>query len=215
MTIGNLNDGKLIRHYHPCSDGSTLLVCFPHTGGSANYYFPLSKGLAPAIEVLALQYPGRQDRHREPFVDNIPALADQIFEALLPWSHRPFNFFGHSMGATLAFEVARRFQERTETGPLRLLASGRRAPPRYRFGDMHLRDDAGIVAELRKAGGTESRALADPDVLEMILSVVDLRVFPGGHFYLETCQPDVIETIRAALREFPPAHAETEVRCEI
>ena len=240
------------------------MICFPHAGGSASYYLPLSKGLAPHAEVLVLQYPGRQDRGREPFVDNIPDLADQVFNALLPVSGRPFAFFGHSMGAVVAYEVARRFHEHTETGPAMLFPSGRRAPSCYRPGDIHLRDDAGIVAELHNVGGTASRALADPDVLEMILPAVrndyhaietylyspgpllptpvtvlvgssdpqtsiddaaawrehttgefNLRVFPGGHFYLEACQSDVIDTIRAAVQTVIRTSAETEVPCEI
>src|SRR5258708_15805087 len=168
MTSPIADDDKWIRRFHRSEDSSIVLVCFPHAGGSASNYFAMSQALAPSIEVLAVQYPGRQDRRREPFIDNIPALADHIFDALAPMTHYPFAFFGHSMGAILSFEVARRFERRTETGPRWLFASGRRAPSRYRIGDVHLRKDQGLLAELRTAGGTQERGPDDPEEVAMI-----------------------------------------------
>ncbi|MGW9434104.1 thioesterase II family protein, partial [Streptomyces decoyicus] len=114
------------------------------------------------------QYPGRQDRRKEPAIDDIGLLADRIAEALEAWSDRPLTFFGHSMGALVAFEVARRL-ERNGDGPLRLFASGRRAPSAYRDEQVHRRDDDGIVAELRALSGTDSRVLDDEEMLRMVL----------------------------------------------
>src|SRR5262245_13992689 len=172
MISPTADDDKWIRRFHRSEDSAIALVCFPHAGGSASCYFAMSKALAPRIEVLAVQYPGRQDRRKEAFVDNIPALADSIFEGLAPLSDYPFAFFGHSMGAILSFEVARRFERCTQMGPRWLFASGRRAPSRYRSGDVHLRTDAGLLAELRVAGGTQSRVLDDPEMLAMVLPAI-------------------------------------------
>jgi pyochelin biosynthetic protein PchC len=162
-----------IRRFHPLPEGDVRLFCFPHAGGSASYYFPLSAMLQPGIETLAVQYPGRQERRLEKCIDNIPELADRLYEAMASWTGRPFAFFGHSMGATLAFEVARRFGQRTGAGPLWLFASGRRAPSRRYQGEpgepVHLRDDVGILAELRRAGGTDQRILADEELRAVIL----------------------------------------------
>ena len=172
MTSPAPDDDKWIRRFHRSEDSSIALVCFPHAGGSASNYFAMSQSLAPNIEVLAVQYPGRQDRRHEPFIDNMSVLADRIFEALSPLSGYPFAFFGHSMGAILSFEVAHRFSQETSAGPRWLFASGRRAPSRYRISNVHLRDDAGLVAELRKAGGTQARVLDDPELRAMILPAV-------------------------------------------
>ena len=160
-----------IRRYHPSSADAIRLVCFPHAGGAANYFFALSKALSPAIEVLAVQYPGRQDRRHEGCIENIPDLADQIFDALQHVDHRPFAFFGHSMGAILAFEVAERFQRRG-TAPVRLFVSGRRAPSRYRDETLHCGDNAGLIAELQEVGGTDQVLLNDPEMLDIILQTV-------------------------------------------
>lgn len=122
----NPGDSPWFRNYGPAPDACVRLVCLPHAGGSASFYFPLARALSPKIEVLAVQYPGRQDRHAEPCVQNIEDMADRIAEALGPWTDRPYALFGHSMGAMVGFEVARRM-EASGKGPLELFVSGRQA----------------------------------------------------------------------------------------
>jgi surfactin synthase thioesterase subunit len=120
-------------------------------------------------EVLAIQYPGRQDRRHEPAVDNIPDLADQVFGALRHLEDRPLALFGHSMGAVLGYEVALRARDAGRPSPVHLFASGRRAPSRYRDERAHQGSDAEMVSELRTLSGTDAAMLADPEMLEMIL----------------------------------------------
>jgi surfactin synthase thioesterase subunit len=160
--------GNSVRRFHPSPDAPARLVCFPHAGGAATYFFPVSKAMAPGVDVLAIQYPGRQDRHREPCVDDVRELADLIVPEVRPWLDRPAALFGHSLGATLAFEVALRLEDEG-VALLGLFASGRRAPSRFRDQRVHQRDDAGFVAEIRRLGGTESQLLDDDEMLQMIL----------------------------------------------
>nr|AXL05671.1 thioesterase [uncultured bacterium] len=147
-------------------------MCLPHAGGSASFFFPVSKALAPAVEVLAVQYPGRQDRRHEPAVDNIPDLADQILDALRHLDDRPLALFGHSMGAILAYEVALRMTDAGLGPPAHLFVSGRRAPCRDRHDRWQPMTDARIVSELRTLSGTDAAVLADPETLAMILPAV-------------------------------------------
>ena len=160
-----------IRRFHPVSDAPTRLVCFPHAGGSATFYFPVSRALSPEIDVLAIQYPGRQDRRTESCVDSIGELADIIAAHLEPLADKPITLFGHSMGAMIAFEVARRM-EKGGTTPLRVFASGRRAPSCHRDERVHLSSDDGLVAELKSLSGTDSAVLGDDEIIRMILPSV-------------------------------------------
>jgi surfactin synthase thioesterase subunit len=147
-------------------------VCLPHAGGSASFFHPVSTALAPTVDVLAVQYPGRQDRRHEPAVGTIAELADEVLDALRHLDDRPLALFGHSMGAVLGYEVALRMRDAGLPPPVHLFVSGRRAPSRYRGERLHRLPDARIVSELRKLGGTDAAMLADPEVLEMILPAV-------------------------------------------
>ncbi|WP_328345865.1 thioesterase II family protein [Micromonospora sp. NBC_00421] len=247
---------KWVRRFHPAPEGAPRLVCLPHAGGSASFFHPVSRALSSTVEVLAIQYPGRQDRRHEAAVDNVPDLADRILDALQPLDDRPLALFGHSMGAVLGYEVALRMPDAGMPPPVHLFASGRRAPSRYRDEGVRHLPDARIVSELRNLSGTEPTMLADPEVLEMILPAVrsdyhaietyrhdpgrrldcpvtvltgdsdprvsldearawgehttgpmELRIFPGGHFFLVDRNADVLAVLRRELVGSRPAVA--------
>lgn len=165
-------DGLWLKRFRSPDQAEARLVCFPHAGGSATFFFPVAQALAPTVDVLAVQYPGRQDRLTEPLIDDISVLADHVTSELAMSLDRPLALFGHSMGAIVAFEVARRLRRAYPGQPVRLFASGRRAPSRYREGTVHLRDDDGIVAEVRSLGGTDSAILDDQELRNMILPAI-------------------------------------------
>lgn len=164
---------RWLRRFHRADNATARLICFPHAGGAAGFYFPLSKALSPTVETLAVQYPGRQDRRSEPGLGNIEELTEGIVEALVPLlDSRPLALFGHSMGAVVAYEVARRLEHETGSPPTALFASGRRAPSRRRVENMHLREDQALVEELRELGGTDPELLDDLDVMRLLLPAV-------------------------------------------
>ncbi|WP_367127525.1 thioesterase II family protein [Saccharothrix sp. HUAS TT1] len=177
-----------LRRYHPGGHSPVRLVCFPHAGGSASFYHPLSARFAPGADVLAVQYPGRQDRRREPCLDDIGTLADRVVAELAALAPRPTVFFGHSMGAVLAFEVAWRLERAGLPGaPAALLASGRRGPSTHRDETVHRLDDEGVIAELRLLNGTEAAVLGDEEILRMALPAIR-----GDYRAIETyrCPPE-------------------------
>lgn len=171
MTYATIDSARWIRRFCAAPESPVQLACLPHAGGSATYFLPVAQALSPAIDVLAVQYPGRQDRRAEPGVDNLQELAAQIYEPLRAWAERPLALFGHSMGATLAFEVAR-LMEADGVPPAHLFLSGRRAPTQTREERVHLLDDAGLIAELRRLDGTQSEVLEDEELLRMVLDAV-------------------------------------------
>jgi surfactin synthase thioesterase subunit len=159
-----------LRRYEPAPEARTRLICFPHAGGSASYYRPLAQALAPGTEVLAVQYPGRQDRLREPPLASLAELAAAVLDALGPWTGKPFAFFGHSMGGVLAFEVTRLLESRGAGElPHRLFVSGRRAPSCHRTENIHLRSDQGLVAHLKQLESTNPLLLENEELLQLFL----------------------------------------------
>ena len=169
MTDTDIDHGLWVRRPAKASPGTPRLICLPHAGGSASFYLPMARGLAPGIDVGLVQYPGRQDRLREPCISDLRVLADAAFAALRPELDHPVAFFGHSMGATLAFEIAVRMEEAGLPTPLRLFVSARRAPSAHRDERVHLRDDDGMIAEIRALSGTDTRALGDEEIMRMAM----------------------------------------------
>ncbi|MGY6026559.1 thioesterase II family protein [Streptomyces spinosirectus] len=240
--------GRWIRRYRPRPDATVRLVCFPHAGGSAVAFHPWAAAFPPDVEVLAVQYPGRQDRITEPRVEDLAELAaDVLPELRAAVGAGPYALFGHSMGATLAFEVARRL-EADGAGPEILVASARRAPSRHRDQLVHLLDDAQLADHIAELSTANSRLMADVRARAMIVPTVrsdlraietyrcppglalrtpiltiigdsdpwttpdeahawarhtrggfELRLLPGGHFYLDDHQDEVRELIRTRL----------------
>ncbi|WP_406452468.1 alpha/beta fold hydrolase [Streptomyces sp. NBC_00876] len=161
-----------LRRFHPSEQAPVRLFCLPHAGGSASYFFPVSRSLSPSADVVAVQYPGRQDRRAEPCVTDVRDLADLVAAEMLPWCDRPVALFGHSLGATLSFEVALRLEAAGVT-PAALFASGRRAPSRHRDNEqVHLAPDEQLLSTIRRMNGTDPAVLADEELLRAVLPAI-------------------------------------------
>jgi pyochelin biosynthesis protein PchC len=148
------------------------LVCFPHAGGSASAFRAWSGLLPAAVELVVVQYPGREDRFGEPMVDDMATLVGRISDALARVLDRPHVLFGHSMGSAVAYETAQELRSRGVPGLRRLVASGREAPVRSRGGDVHRGDDNALCAELARLGGTAAEVLADAELRRAVLGYV-------------------------------------------
>lgn len=162
--------GTWLRRFQPTADAPTRLVCLPHAGGSATWFAPLARRHAPHLDVLAAQYPARQDRRGEPPVPSITGLAAGVVADLLPLADRPIALFGHSMGATVAYEAARLLRGHGVT-PVALFASSRRPPATHRGEVLHTKPDADLLRELDALGGTDLRLL-DRELLDLALAAL-------------------------------------------
>ncbi|MEW1612387.1 MULTISPECIES: alpha/beta fold hydrolase [unclassified Streptomyces] len=186
--------GKWFRRYPARSGAPRLrLVCLPHAGGTATLFHGWAGLLPDAVEVLATQYPGRQERFREPCASSMTELADAITDALEPELDVPVAFFGHSLGSAVAYEVARRIDDRHGVVPVRVVVSGRGAPHTERAGGtLHLLDDERLVAAARRLGDVGSAVYDDPDLRPLLLPSLraDFRI-------IETYRPLDATPLRA------------------
>lgn len=146
------------------------LFCLPYAGGGAGIFQGWSTGLPADIEVCPVQLPGREIRMMEPAFRHIDPLVDTLVPALLPYLDRPYAMFGHSMGALIAFEVARRLTGRHGLPPRWLFVSGHRAPqlPDPDPPIHHLPDEQ-FIAELRRLKGTPEEILQHAELMQLLL----------------------------------------------
>ena len=104
------------------------LVAFPPAGAAASFFRPWTRFLPQGVELLGVQYPGREDRLLEPHPPDLHALADTIAAALGGRAGVPLALFGHSLGAAIAYEVAHRLQVQATARVVHVYLSGRPAP---------------------------------------------------------------------------------------
>ncbi|MCU8594152.1 thioesterase II family protein [Streptomyces sp. A13(2022)] len=171
-------DSPWIRRWNDGAASRLTLICLPHAGGSAGFYRPWAALLPPEVELLAIQYPGREERFEDPGAADMAELVGAIADAVLPLLDRPYALFGHSMGSAVAWELAHELERRRVSGPRRLFASGRAAPGTAVTGQLHRQDDDVLGAELARLGGTSREVLDDPGLRDLVLTAVrhDYRI---------------------------------------
>jgi medium-chain acyl-[acyl-carrier-protein] hydrolase len=154
----------------PWSRAGLRLFCLPYAGGGASVYREWAGALGDSVEVCPVQLPGREARFGEPAFTRIGPLVEALADALGPHLDRPFALFGHSLGALVAFELARRLRRSGRPGPSHLFVSGCRAPQVRRAERLvHTLPDAAFRQELRRLGGTPAELLANDELMDLVL----------------------------------------------
>jgi surfactin synthase thioesterase subunit/glycosyltransferase involved in cell wall biosynthesis len=223
--------------------GALRLFCFPHAGGGVAAFKAWAERLPRSVAVVPMR-PPRQNRPNT-MAGLVAALGDAIEIHL----DEPFAFFGHSMGAVVAFELARLLRRRNRPAPRLLVASGARAP-QFRRGHVPPPEpsEAQFLEALRQLEGTPREVLDNPTLMQLILPALRedaaiyrhyiyaeedpldcpihayggaedpnvrrehldawaqqttgafrVRVFPGGHFYLQTCRAEFLAALAGDL----------------
>jgi surfactin synthase thioesterase subunit len=149
--------------------GGPVLFCFPFAGGGAAAFRAWARSLP--VEVRALEPPGRGRRLSEPPATRLEDLVADIADAMVPIAGARFAFFGHSLGALLAYETTRELVRRRAPTPFTLMVSGHAAPtePPVNARSLSTLDDAALVEELRALGGTPPEVFADAELLALVL----------------------------------------------
>ena len=165
------------------------LFCFPYAGSSAEIFRDWQVELPIAIEVSPVHLPGRGRRAREKPFTELLRLAEVSATALLSHIDKPYALFGHSVGAIIAFELARVLRRKEAPLPLHLFVSGCRAPQltftRRRTHDL---PSADLIAELCRLNGTPSQVLESSEMMQFFLPVIraDLQMVQTYNYVAET-----------------------------
>jgi medium-chain acyl-[acyl-carrier-protein] hydrolase len=149
------------------------LFCDPYAGGGASLYRPWTALLQSAIQVCPVQLPGRVERFREQPHTTLHGAVNELAAGVMPLVDRPFALFGHSMGASIAFELARELRRRGAS-PAWLFVGGSRAPQRPAPAGClsALPEQVFVDAVQRKYGGIPAAILQTPELLQLLLPVL-------------------------------------------
>ncbi|MEU7861008.1 alpha/beta fold hydrolase [Nonomuraea sp. NPDC049141] len=163
----------------PVDEPRLRLFCAPHAGGGAAVYRTWARLLAPEIEVVAIRLPGREIRFQETPYTRVDQLVPELVRGIAPLLDRPYAWFGHSMGALIAFEACRWIRHLGLSEPSGLVVSGRSAPDLpMRERPVHGVPTPELAKWLRETGGTPQELLDDPDLFAALLPMLraDLAV---------------------------------------
>ncbi|MFB7215731.1 thioesterase II family protein [Streptomyces sp. NPDC056255] len=161
-----------MRRYPGSGTPRLRLLCLPHAGGSAAFFHDWGYRFGDDVEVLVARYPGRHERINDPLVTSMDDLADSLTAELVRFTDVPVVIFGHSMGASLAYEVAIRLLKNHDVALAALMVSGR-TPPHLLDSTLPDPDDVeSVLAEVRRLGGTDAAVLEDPDLRELVLPAI-------------------------------------------
>ena len=147
------------------------LFCLPYAGGGASVFRDWPKLLPSQIAVYPVQLPGREAHVREKPFSQAGPLAQALAEHLQPYLDVPFALFGHSMGAVVAFELARQLRRHYRLTPTYLIVAGRRAPqlPNRETPIYQLPDAAFLEEVQRRYNAIPDVVRANPELLALFL----------------------------------------------
>jgi len=169
----------------PRPTASLRLICFPHAGGSPWLFRNWTQRMPTGIEVNAIQLPGHGSRLRETPINDFPELIERLGEELQTKIARPFALFGHSLGALMAFELARHLRDGGRPGPTHLFVSGQNAPQllgeREAFSE---RDDSKLIDGLKELNCTPEQLLENQELMDLMLPVIraDLALYENYQY---------------------------------
>jgi medium-chain acyl-[acyl-carrier-protein] hydrolase len=233
-----------IAYRKPKPQAALRIFCFPYAGGGASVFRNWDKDLPPTIELCPVQLPGRETRVVEPAYSRIESLVKTLSLELKPFLGIPYVFFGYSMGALIAFELARVLASQS-SGPSHIFLAARPGPclpSPYPRTDMLSTPE--FIEELKRRGGISNVVQENHELLNMVLPTVradfalcenytytpgkilgcplsifggtadpnipehnlaawstettsscNVRMFVGDHFFIHTCQTEVVRAV--------------------
>lgn len=148
------------------------IFCFPFAGGNAQVFKHLAAKMPKGVELYGVDYPGRGTRFGEAPLTDLTALIDDLAEKIRFLLDRPFVFYGHSNGALVAFELARRLGRVHYREPDALILGAKRCPSMGPENAIHQLDDDQFKERLRDYDGTPDEILRCPDLMKVYLPIL-------------------------------------------
>jgi medium-chain acyl-[acyl-carrier-protein] hydrolase len=165
---------------------SVRLFCFHYGGGSASTFSPWAQDIAEGAELIAIQLPGREGRYNEPLLYTVSEIVEQLCINFNEYLGLPCIFFGHSLGALIAFELICALRKNGMIQPKHFITSGTKAP-HLPFNKQHIHDlpDSNFIDELRKFNGIPNAIIEDKELISIFLPIIraDFHIFETYKYF--------------------------------
>ncbi|HZN59868.1 MAG TPA: alpha/beta fold hydrolase [Planctomycetota bacterium] len=172
-SLSSFSHGRWFVVPRPISNLRLRLFCFPYAGGGAFAFRRWAERVPRGVELCGVQLPAREGRFNEPAYTRLTDLVRDLAEVVGPATDIPFAFFGHSMGALVAFALARELRRAHGRGPELLMVSGHRAPQRPDpHPPIHALPAPEFLQELRELNGTPEAIFRDEELLQLLVPIL-------------------------------------------
>jgi medium-chain acyl-[acyl-carrier-protein] hydrolase len=167
-----VSQSKWFPTYNADAETKFLLFCFPYSGGGSMAFGGWRRQFPSEIGVYPVVYPGREGHWREPCRKHLADMIDELKGEIRPLLTKPFAFFGHSLGALIAFELARALQNEGKDAALLFVSAHR--PPRAPLAraPVHLLEEHLFIEKIMEYGGTPPALFADPELKKVYLPIL-------------------------------------------
>lgn len=158
----------------PDGSGPVRVYCLPHAGGSAGTFLGWVRSReATDLRFVPVELPGRGTRMAE----RPPGSMDEVVCGVLSvLERRPpeesFLLFGHSMGAHVVYETARRLAATGRPLPRAVVAASCRPPGHPAVIRMQGQSDAALLDTVGELGGIPGEILERRDLLGLLLPAI-------------------------------------------
>lgn len=157
----------------PNPNAKVRLFCFPYAGSGASIFRDWHSHLPEQVEVVGIQLPGRENRFSEERFTGLETVVQALRGVISNMADKPCYFFGHSLGALIAFELTRLLQRERLPSPFHLVVSGTPAPQLPRRDEpLHLLDDDSFQKRVAEFNGTPKALLQDAELMTLFVPVL-------------------------------------------
>jgi surfactin synthase thioesterase subunit len=168
-----------------------FLACLPFAGSGAGFFREWEKLGISEVTVLPVQLPGREERFPEdPFTEVADAVAE-LTPRIVSGADEgaAIALFGHSLGAVLAYEIARELERTGHLGLRHLFVSGSPGPHNRRTERATGLADKEFLAGVEQFAGYRHAAFDDPELVEVLLPILRADVQMHENYRATSTEP--------------------------
>lgn len=162
---------KLIKNCEKIVPGKAVMFCFPFAGGGAAAFNGWVKYFQNSVTVCPVQLPGREEKIGEIPYSDMDTLVDDLVQEIKQYDRNKIILFGHSMGAKMAYGVAKKLAEADFEIEV-LIVSGSRVPHIMEPNPIHDLPDEEFANEISRFDGTPKAIFENKELLNFFMPML-------------------------------------------